>query len=174
MIDSAYYKWFSREFTNALALTWCSATNDVILAAYGISPERTQSARLNSAGDLRMLIGRVGNGALIIEFSSSPADETLTALAQHGPCLSVQWSDFVPPLVSYRAKNGLVVSFDPLDWDWDPIPDYASVEQWVAATPADRETWDDNWGLATLITAEALCQAAIDDEWVQSTHIGIS
>ncbi|MEO3792201.1 hypothetical protein ABGB14_18475 [Nonomuraea sp. B10E15] len=174
MIDSAYLEWFSQHTSDVVVLTWCSATKiDDVLAAYGISPESAQRAYFGDWG-LRMLIGRLGNGAVIMDYSVDPTTRAaLPALAQYGPCLSIQWIDDVPPLVSYRTETGLVVEFDAMDRDWDPVPDLASVERWITATPAGRETWANSWGLATLITAEALCRAAIDDEWARSAHIGV-
>ena len=67
-----------------------------------------------------------------------------------------------------------MVKFDMSDWDWYPVPDLASVEQWIAASPAGREIWENSYGLATLITAEALCQAVVDDEWMRSVHTGFT
>ncbi|MEO3876800.1 hypothetical protein ABGB18_49325 [Nonomuraea sp. B12E4] len=175
MIDSTYREWFRLRTQLVVDLTWCSATKiDDVLAAYGISPESTQPARFN-ADDVDMLIGRLGKGTVIMDYRvDSVTEGALPILAQYGPCLSAVWIDEAPALVSYRTENGLVVKFDMSDWDWYPVPDLASVEQWIAASPAGRETWENSYGLATLITAEALCQAVVDDEWMRSVHTGVT
>ncbi|MET7336126.1 hypothetical protein [Nonomuraea sp. NPDC005650] len=175
MIDSTYSEWFRLRTRLVVDLTWCSATKiDDVLAAYGISPESTQPARFN-ADDVSMLIGRLGNGTVIMDYRvDSVTDGALPILAQYGPCLSAVWIDDAPALVSYRTESGLVVKFDMMDWGWDPIPDLASVERWIAAGPAGRETWENRYDLATLITAEALCRAVVDDEWVRSVHTGVT
>ncbi|MFC5828726.1 hypothetical protein [Nonomuraea insulae] len=175
MIDSTYSKWFRQQTRLVVDLTWCSATKiDDVLAAYGISPESTQPARF-LADDVDMLIGRLGKGTVIMDYRvDSVTEGALPILAQYGPCLSAVWIDEAPALVSYRTESGLVVKFDMSDWDWYPVPDLASVEQWIAASPAGRETWENSYGLATLITAEALCQAVVDDEWMRSVHTGVT
>ncbi|WP_329087754.1 MULTISPECIES: hypothetical protein [unclassified Streptosporangium] len=175
MIDESYSRWFHRYTTNALALTWCSATTtDDVLAAYDISPGITEPMHF-LGGDTDMLIGRLGNGTIIIDYSvDSPTPETLSTIAQYGPCLSAAWCGDVPAIVSYYAQDGRAIKFDASSRDWYPDPDLASVEQWIATTPAGRETWDNRWGVAVLITAEALLQAAIDEEWMRSTHVGVT
>ncbi|MEU7746814.1 hypothetical protein [Nonomuraea sp. NPDC049158] len=110
---------------------------------------------------------------LVIQPNGCPSDDTLIALAQHGPCLSVQWSDTAPPGVTYISEGQVVASFDPFDQESDPVPDDGSVQRWIASTPAGQEMWDEDWALATLITAEALCQSAVDDEWVRATHVAV-
>ncbi|MFB4290748.1 hypothetical protein ACBI99_24105 [Nonomuraea sp. ATR24] len=174
MIDSTYYEWFRLQTGLVVDLTWCSATKvDDVLAAYDISPESTQPARFN-ADDVDMFIGRLGKGTVIMDYRvDSVTEGALPILAQYGPCLSVVWIDEAPALLSYRTESGLVVRFDMTDWDWYPDPDLASVEQWIAASPAGRETWENRCGLATLITAEALCQAVVDEEWMRSVHTGV-
>jgi hypothetical protein len=175
MIDDSYSNWFHGCTTNVLALTWCSATTiDDVLAAYGISPEITEPMRF-LGGDIDMLIGRLGSGTIIMDYSvDSPTPGILPTLAQYGPCLSAAWCDDVPAIVSYYDHDGRVVRFDASWRDWYPDPDLASVEQWIAATPAGREAWDDRWDRAILITTEALLQAAIDEEWMRSTHVGVT
>ncbi|MEU6726568.1 hypothetical protein ABZ917_22950 [Nonomuraea wenchangensis] len=177
MIDESYSRWFHQHTTGVLNLTWCSATTTDVLAAYGISPENTEPMRF-WGGDIDMLVGRLGNGTVIVDFSidsfTSYTPGALPALAQHGPCLSAAWCNDVPAMVSYYAQGGRVVQFDASFRDWYPDPDLAAVEQWVAATPAGREIWDSRWGRAILITAEAMLQAAVDDEWMKSTHIGVT
>ncbi|MBF8194060.1 hypothetical protein ITP53_52010 [Nonomuraea sp. K274] len=175
MIDESYTRWFRGYTTNVLALTWCSATTtEDVLAAYGISPEITEPMNF-LGGDIDLLIGRLGNGTIIMDYSvDSPTPQTLPALAQYGPCLSAAWCGDVPAIVSYYAHDGRVVRFDASERDWYPDPDLASVEQWIAATPAGTEIWDNRWSRAILITAEALLQAAIDEEWMRSTHVGVT
>ncbi|MFB9678333.1 hypothetical protein [Streptosporangium vulgare] len=175
MIDSTYRDWFYLRTRLVVNLTWCSATKiDDVLAAYAISPESTQPARF-LADDVDMFIGRLGKGTVIMDYRvDSTTDQALPILAQYGPCLSATWIDDAPAMVSYRTESGLVVEFDMLEWDWYPVPDLASVEQWIAASPAGRETWENSCGLATLITAEALCQAVVDDEWMRSVHTGVT
>ncbi|MEV4802789.1 hypothetical protein AB0K18_22485 [Nonomuraea sp. NPDC049421] len=175
MIDSTYYEWFRLRTRLVVDLTWCSATKiDDVLAAYDISPESTQPARCN-ADDVDMCIGRLGNGTVIMDYRvDSVTEGALPILAQYGPCLSAVWTDDAPALISYWTESGLVVKFDRRDWDWYPVPDFASVERWIAAGPAGREIWANRCGLATLITAEALCQAVVDDDWMRSVHIGVT
>lgn len=174
MLDNDYFEWFDDQFDAALALTWCSATSlDDVLAAFNIPAEEARPATLVDIHEVRLLTGRIGKGTLVIQPNDSPTTETLTALAQHGPCLSVHWSDFVPARVSYRTRDGLVAAFDAGDWEFSSELGVESVERWVTTTPAGREIWEDNWALATLITAEALCQATVDDEWVRAVHLGV-
>ncbi|GAA2682435.1 hypothetical protein [Nonomuraea recticatena] len=174
MADAQYYEWFSNKFDYVNAFTWCSNVSpETVLAAYGIQAERAQAGTISEFDEFRILAGRLGNGVLVIQPNDYFVRATLAALSHYGPCLGVAWGDFVPPRVEYLTEGRLVTSFDPFDWDWDPAPDYASVGQWVATTPAGKELWEEDWGLATLITAEALCQAAVDDEWMQAVHLGV-
>ena len=77
MIDSTYRKWFRLQTPLVVDLTWCSATKiDDVLAAYGISPESTQPARFN-ADDVDMLIGRLGNGTVIMDYRVDSVTEGL-------------------------------------------------------------------------------------------------
>ncbi|MCK2216781.1 hypothetical protein MF672_023695 [Actinomadura sp. ATCC 31491] len=175
MIDESYSRWFRRYTTNVLALTWCSATTaDDVLAAYGISPKLTEPMHF-LGGDIDMLIGRLGNGTVIMDYCVDyPTLGALPALAQHGPCLSAAWCGDVPAIVSYYTQGGRVVEFDARSRDWYSDPDLASVEQWIATTPAGKEIWDDRWIRAVLVTAEGMLQAAIDEEWMRSTHVGVT
>ncbi|MGA5762366.1 hypothetical protein [Nonomuraea bangladeshensis] len=174
MIDESYAKWFGLHTNDVLHLVWCSATTTDVLAAYGISPENTKPMRFQS-DDIDMLIGHLGNGTIIMDYDVDYWSRgCLPALAQYGPCLSAAWCDDAPAIVSYYAQGGRVVAFDASFRDWYPDPDLASVEEWIAATPGGREMWDTRWDRAILMTAEALLQAAVDDEWMRSTHIGVT
>ncbi|SEH04140.1 hypothetical protein SAMN05444920_1682 [Nonomuraea solani] len=175
MIDDSYSNWFHQYTSNILLLTWCSAaTTEDVLAACGISPEITEPMNF-LGGDIDMLIGRLGNGTIIMDYNVDYfTPRALPTLAQYGPCLSAAWCDEVPAIVSYYTHAGRLVRFDASERDWYPDPNLASVEQWIAATPAGTEAWDNRWRRAILITAEALLQAAIDEEWMRSTHVGVT
>jgi hypothetical protein len=175
MIDESYARWFRGRTNSVLALTWSSGTTtDDVLAAYGISPKITEPMKI-LGGDIDVLIGRLGNGTIIMDYSVySPTPGILPTLAQYGPCLNAAWGGDVPQIVSHYAQDGRVIMFDASSRDWRPDPDLASVEQWIATTPAGTERWDNRWGVAILITAEALLQAAIDEEWMRSTHVGVT
>jgi hypothetical protein len=174
MADAQYLEWFEERFRDVDTLTWCSTMSfHDVLAAYGMRAEQAQPAGLAERNEFRLLAGPLGSGMLVIQPTGCPADEVLASLAQQGPCLSVQWSDSAPPGITYLSEGRVVTYFDPFDWEFHPIPDYDSVVRWIAATPAGQAIWEEDWGLATLITAEALCQGAVDEEWVRAAHIAV-
>ncbi|GIH22108.1 hypothetical protein Aph01nite_04180 [Acrocarpospora phusangensis] len=90
-----------------------------------------------------------------------------------GSCLSVQWSDTAPPGVTYVADGRIVASFDPFDREVFAAPDPDVVERWIASSAAGGDMWDDDWALAVLVTAEALCEGAVGEAWIQATHVGV-
>ncbi|MFI6710655.1 hypothetical protein ACIBF7_29745 [Nonomuraea sp. NPDC050478] len=175
MIDKSYYRWFNGYTNNVLALTWCSAaTTDDVLAACHIPPEITEPMKF-LGGDVDMLIGRLGTGTVILDYSvDCPTPGALPALARQGPCLRAAWCDEVPAIVSYHHQDGRMIEFDAASRDWYPNPDLASVERWIATTPGGKESWDDRWGRAVLVTAEALVEASVDEEWMRSMHLGVT
>ncbi|GAA1271013.1 hypothetical protein GCM10009677_24830 [Sphaerisporangium rubeum] len=174
MIDAQYLEWFNEQFDYADTLTWCTTTSlHDVLAAYDMQAEHAQPGHLDDLYEFRLFAGRLVHGTLVVQPNGCPTREALLALAQHGPCLSVQWSDTAPPGVTYLDKGQVIAFFDPFHREFHPVPDYASVERWIAATPAGQGMWDEDWALATIITAEALFQGAVDEEWVQATHTAV-
>lgn len=175
MIDNSYSSWLYEYTSNVLLFTWCSAaTTEDVLAACDISREIAEPMEF-LGDDIDILIGRLGNGTVIMDYSVDYfTPRALPALAQYGPCLSAAWCDEVPAIVSYYTDAGRVVRFDASDRDWDPEPNLASVERWIAVTPGGTEVWDNRWRRAILLTAEALLQATIDEEWMRSTHVGVT
>ncbi len=95
-----------------------------------------ESAALGELPEFHLVAGHLARGTLVIQANGCPTDDTLTALTQSGPCLSVQWSDFAPPGVVYGTEGQIVVSFD--DREAFAAPDWDSVERWGAAPRAER------------------------------------
>jgi hypothetical protein len=174
MVDAQYLAWFMEEFDYADTLTWCRTTSpEGALAVYGVTTDQTGPANLSELNEFRLVAGQVGNGTLLIQPNGCPSRSTLTALAQRGPCLSVQWSDTAPPGVTYAQDGRIVASFDPFDREAFAAPDPDSVERWITTTPAESDIWDDDWALAALMTAEALCEGTVDEEWARAAHVGV-
>lgn len=175
MADARYLARFSEWFDDyATTLTWCRAASpEDVLTVCGVTMEQREPAHLADLYELRLLAGRLGNGTLLIESNSCTTRDTLTAIAQYGPCLSVQWSDFAPPGVTYAANGRIVVSFDPFDREDFVTPDPDSVEEWISTSLAGSDMWNNDWPLAVLVTAEALCEGVVDEEWVRATHMGV-
>lgn len=174
MADAEYLAWFNEKFDYADTLIWCPAASpDDVLAAYELEANQAQLATIDELVDFRLVVGRLGSGSFVIQPNGCPGDSTLLALAQHGPCLSVQWSDTAPPGIAYLSDRRLVASFDPFEPELDPKPDIDHVESWISATPAGSKIWEEDWALAVLITAEALSSEVIDEEWVHASHFGV-
>ncbi|WP_214108293.1 hypothetical protein [Acrocarpospora catenulata] len=171
MIDDEYLARFEDWFGNADTLTWCATTSLAdVLNAYGVAADQVRTGEISFLDEFRLFVGKLGNGTLVVQSNGYPKDDVLSALSLSGPCLSVGWSDTTPPGVSYLAEGRLVVSFDPFEWDFASVPDPQSVEEWAESTAAGPEMWDDHWAVAALVTAESLCQARVDDEWVRTPH----
>ncbi|MBB4913498.1 hypothetical protein [Streptosporangium saharense] len=174
MIDDKYLTWFNDEFGYVDGLTWCSATSPHdVLAAYGVAATEAEPTTLALLPELRLLVGRLGKGTLVIQPNGCPTNDVLRPLAQYGPCLSVHWSDTTPPGITYVTGEKPAIFFDPFDWEFIPEPDIESVNKWISATPAGYDTWKDDWARAALITAESLFGEKVDEKWVRASHTGV-
>ncbi|WP_111168246.1 hypothetical protein [Spongiactinospora gelatinilytica] len=171
MADARYLSWFEQWFGDADTLTWCSAASSRdVLAAYGMAAVPLETGRMTELMEWRLLAGHVGDRMLVVQTNGCPGDEVLDQLARFGPALSVQWSDTAPPAVTYLEEGQVVAAFDPFELEFNSVPDVGAVERWLAGTPAGRQMWEEDWALAVLFTAEALCGEAVDDVWVRRSH----
>ncbi|MEU1729379.1 hypothetical protein [Nonomuraea sp. NPDC005692] len=183
MITSEYLDWFNQEFEDTQTLIWCAteASPKDALIAYGATPKGIISVRLSAHDPIdypvSLLAGRIGSGILLVDrYRFDPADR-LRSLSRLGQCLSVNWSDFSPDVISYADQGEILVRFDPKMRDESVAdlvyPSVAEVDQWILSTAAGRSAWDKHWPTALLETAEALVGASIDPAWTELSHLGV-
>ncbi|MFB4282498.1 hypothetical protein ACBJ59_44895 [Nonomuraea sp. MTCD27] len=180
------YKQVADALGNTTWITWCTgATLDDVLAPYGGSHHLVTAATFSEAnedahfyleeGIPLLLAGVLGQGVVLLE-PGLPFMETdaQVRLSQAGVCLDVGWSDFGPPFVTYREKGRVVVSFEGTGWEYDATPDQETVERWMRTTPGGLEGWQANYGTASLMTAEAIMGAPMDEQWLAREHTCIT
>ncbi|MEV0616994.1 hypothetical protein AB0I81_27000 [Nonomuraea sp. NPDC050404] len=174
---------------NTTWITWCTGTtlatlDDVLAPDSGdwnpptaaTFSEADEAAHLDMQEGMSVLLaGALGHGVVLLEpglpFLGSGAQDRLS---QAGACLDVGWSDFGPPFVTYREKGRVVVSFDGIVWEDDATPDQETVERWMSTTPGGLEGWQTNYGTASLMTAEAIMGAPMDEQWLAREHTCIT
>lgn len=156
-------------------ITWCTgASVDDVLAVHGVGPNLVTAATLQATdfaahdfldeGIPVLLVGALGNGIVLVEpLLPCVGDAQRTRLSQAGVCLSVGWGDFGPPQVTYMEQGHVVVTFDGIAWEYDATPDKETVERWMSTTPGGIEAWQNNYGVASLMAAEAIVGAPIDE-----------
>lgn len=167
-------------------ITWCTgATLDDVLALYGGSHHLVTAATLSEAnedahfyldeGTALLLAGALGHGVVLLEpgLPFVGTDERVR-LSQAGVCLDVGWSDFGPPHVTYMEEGQVVVAFDGIAWEYDATPDQETAERWMSTTPGGLEGWQINHGTASLMTAEAIMGAPMDEQWLAREHTCIT
>jgi hypothetical protein len=122
-----------------------------------------------------LLAGALGHGVVLLE-PGLPCVKTneRIRLSQAGACLDVGWSDHGPPMITYREKGQVVVTFDGIAWDYDATPDQETVERWMSTTPGGLKAWQTNYGTASLMTAEAIMGAPMDEQWLAREHTCIT
>ncbi|YCK35220.1 hypothetical protein ACNF49_14365 [Actinomadura sp. ATCC 39365] len=183
MITSEYLDWFNQEFEDAQTLIWCAteASPRDVLVAYGTTPEGIISVQLSARDPIdypvSLLAGRIGSGILLIDrYRFDPADR-LCSLSRLGQCLSVNWSDFSPDVISYADQGEILVRFDPKMRDESVAdlvyPSVAEVDRWILGTTAGRSAWNKHWPTAFLETAESLVGASVDPAWTELLHLGV-
>jgi hypothetical protein len=79
-----------------------------------------------------------------------------------------------PKKITYREKGQVVVTFDGIAWDYDATPDQETVERWMSTTPGGLKAWQTNYGTASLMTAEAIMGAPMDEQWLAREHTCIT
>ncbi|MGP4097197.1 hypothetical protein [Nonomuraea sp. KM90] len=67
-----------------------------------------------------------------------------------------------------------MVSFEGTGWEYDATPDQETVERWMRTTPGGLEGWQANYGTASLMTAEAIMGAPMDEQWLAREHTCIT
>ncbi|MEV5897907.1 hypothetical protein [Nonomuraea fuscirosea] len=80
------------------------------------------------------------------------------------------WGAEVPAHVTYREKGRIVVRFDAGGWEHVTTPDQETVERWMGTTPGGLEAWQADYGTASLMTAEAMLGAPMDEQWLAREH----
>ncbi|NRQ35923.1 hypothetical protein HII36_29425 [Nonomuraea sp. NN258] len=180
------YEQVSAALRNTSWITWCTGvTLDDVLALYGGSHHLVTSATLSEAHedahfcleeDIPLLLaGTLGDGVVLLE-PGLPFVWTheRVRLSQAGVCLEVGWSDFGPPMITYREKGQVVVSFDATMWDFHLTPDQETAERWMSITPGGLEGWQTRYRTASLMTAEAIMGASMDEQWLARQHTCIT
>ncbi|MEV4225452.1 hypothetical protein [Nonomuraea sp. NPDC049725] len=163
-------------------ITWCTdATLDDVLALYSDGWNLPVTATFGEADEAAhfgiedgvpvLFAGALGHGVVLMEpgLPCVGTDERIR-LSSAGRCLDVGWSDFGPPFVTYREKGRVVVSFEGTGWEYDATPDQETVERWMSATPAGLKGWQTNYGTASLMTAEAIMGAPMNEQWLAREH----
>ncbi|MFG2077825.1 hypothetical protein [Nonomuraea maritima] len=181
-----HYEQVADALRNTTWITWCTGvTLDDVLARYNGSGHQVTTATLSKAEEDAsfcleenvplLFAAELGHGVVLLEpalpFLETGAQEHLSPT---GVCLDVGWSDFGPPFVTYREKGRVVVSFDGIDWEGDATPDEETVERWMSTTPGGLEAWQRNYGTASLMTAEAIMGAPMDEQWLAREHTCIT
>ncbi|MGW3350338.1 hypothetical protein ACWDA3_44145 [Nonomuraea rubra] len=168
---------------NTMWITWCTgATLDDVLALYGGGWDPPTAATLREAdeaahlgveeGLLVLFVGALGHGVVLMEpLLPCVWTHERMHLSQAGVCLDVGWSDFATPFVTYSEKGHVVVRFEGTGWDYGATPDQQTVERWMSTTPGGLEGWQNNHGTASLMTAEAIMGAPMDEQWLAREHI---
>lgn len=176
------YKQVADALRNITWITWCTgATLDDVLAIYGGGRNVVTAATFDETDEASslqiedgipfLLAGALGHGVVLMEPGlPCPGTDERGRLSQAGVCLDVGWSDFGPPFVTYSEKGRVVVSFDGLGWEDDATPDQETVERWMSTTPGGLEAWQTNYGMASLMTAEAILGAPMDERWLGREH----
>ncbi|MEV0829063.1 hypothetical protein [Nonomuraea rubra] len=180
------YEQVAEALGNTTWITWLTdATLDDVLALYSEGRNLPMTATFREADEAAHLgmedgmpvlfAGALGHGVVLMEpgLPCVGTDERIR-LSPAGVCLDVGWSDFGPPFVTYREKGRVVVSFDGTGWEDDATPDQETVERWMSTTPGGLEGWQNNYGTASLMTAEAIMGAPMDDRWLAREHTCIT
>ncbi|MFC5825687.1 hypothetical protein [Nonomuraea insulae] len=176
------YKQVADALGNTTWITWCTGvTLDDVLTIYGGGRNLVTAATFDETGEASslqiedgisfLLAGALGHGVVLME-PGLPCVETdeRIRLSQAGVCLDVGWSDFGPPHITYMEKGHVVVAFDGMTWDYDAKPDQETAERWMSTTPGGLEAWQNNYGTASLMTAEAIMGAPMDEQWLAREH----
>ncbi|WP_214413869.1 DUF6461 domain-containing protein [Sphaerisporangium fuscum] len=178
------YAWPADSFDHITSIAWCTGAGvDDVLAAYRASQETVTASTFEAAcvaanellfdqknSAALVFFGALGDGIVVMEPNRCMSDTVLARLSQTGKCLSVAWSDFVPPVVTYLERGQVVVTFDGIAWEYDATPDVETVERWMATTSGGVEEWQANYGTASLMAGEALVGAAFDEQWLAREH----
>ncbi|GAA3581937.1 hypothetical protein GCM10022419_074360 [Nonomuraea rosea] len=176
------YKQVADTLGNTTWITWCTGvTLDDVLAIYSGGRNLVTTATFRETdlaahfgveeGIPFLFAGALGHGVVLLE-PGLPFMETgaQARLSQAGVCLDVGWSDFGPPFVTYREKGRVVVSFEGTGWEYDATPDQETVEHWMSTTPSGLEGWQTRYRKASLMTAEAIMGAPMDEQWLAREH----
>ncbi|MEU8245751.1 hypothetical protein [Nonomuraea sp. NPDC048916] len=167
---------------NTTWITWCTgATLDDVLAVYGggrnlVTAATFDETDLAASDHLHLGIpflfaGALGHGVVLMEPGLPCVDDAeRVRLSQAGVCLDVGWSDFGPAMITYMEKGHVVVTFDGIAWEYDATPDQETVEGWMSTTSGGLEAWQTNYGTASLMTAEAIMGAPMDEQWLAREH----
>ena len=91
-------------------------------------------------------------------------------LSQAGVCLDVGWGDHISAHITYRERGRIVAKLADMGWKCVTVPDQETVEQWMSTTPGGLERWQTRSREASLMTAEAIMGAPMDEQWLAREH----